>query len=74
MFSHLIDDEDLEFAQRDFITFSQGSDYYRLGLKVFTRLAREAGATYKLGHKMVRVNRHVFEEYLRKVRKIEEGK
>jgi len=60
----MIDDEDAEMLQRDFITYHQGADYYRLGLKIFTRLAHEAGAVYKIG-RMVRVRRDLFEEYLR---------
>lgn len=74
MYSDMLDDEDILFAQRSFITYNQGSEYYRLSLRRFTKLAREAGATYKIG-KMVRVNREIFEAYLRKIRKIkEEGK
>ena len=65
MFSDKLDDEDIIFAQRSFITYNMGSEYYGFSVKVFTRLAREAGAAYKIG-KMVRVNREVFEEYLRK--------
>ena len=63
-FSHLIDDVDIEIQQRDFITYYEGADYYGLGLKVFTRMAHEAGAVYKIG-KMVRIKREIFEEYLR---------
>ena len=63
-FSHLIDDVDIEILQRDFITYYEGADYYGLGLKVFTRMAHEAGAVYKIG-KMVRIKREIFEEYLR---------
>lgn len=64
MFSDLLDDEDIEMLQHDFITYYQGADYYGLGLKVFTRMAHEAGAVYKIG-KMVRIRRDLFEEYLR---------
>lgn len=63
-FSHLIDDVDIEILQRDFITYYEGADYYGLGLKIFTRMAHEAGAVYKIG-KMVRIKREIFEEYLR---------
>lgn len=65
MFSDKLDDQDILFAQHSFITYNMGSEYYGLSIKVFTRLAREAGAAYKIG-KMVRVNREIFEEYLRK--------
>ena len=63
-YSHLIDDADLQILQKDFITYYEGADYYGLGLKVFTRMAHEAGAIYKIG-KMVRVKRELFDEYLR---------
>ena len=53
MVSDLLDDEDLTMMQRDFITYYQGADYYGLGLKVFTRLAHEAGAVYKLGRNVL---------------------
>ena len=59
-----IDDVDIEILQRDFITYYEGADYYGLGLKIFTRMAHEAGAVYKIG-KMVRIKREIFEEYLR---------
>ena len=65
MFSDQIDDEDLIMLQKDFITYYEGADYYSLGLKVFTRMAHEAGAIYKIG-KMVRIKRTIFEAYLRK--------
>lgn len=65
MFSDMIDDEDLKILQKDFITYYEGANYYGLGLKVFTRMAHEAGAVYKIGGKMVRIKRSTFEEYLR---------
>ena len=64
MFSDMLDDEDADMLRRDFITYYQGADYYGLGLKVFTRMAHEAGAIYKIG-RMVLVRRDIFEEYLR---------
>ena len=30
MFSHLIDDEDIEFMQHEFISYRQAMDYYNL--------------------------------------------
>lgn len=69
MYSHKLDDQDILFAQHSFITYNMGAEYYGLSIKVFTRLAREAGAAYKIG-KMVRVNREIFEDYLRKQRKV----
>ena len=69
-FSDLIDDADLVFLQREFITYFEGADYYGLGLKKFTRLAHEAGAVYKIG-KAVRIRRDIFDAYLRKLQKKE---
>ena len=64
MFSDMLDDEDIEMLKRDFITYYQGADYYGLGLKVFTRMAHEAGSVYKIGKKVL-IRRSIFEEYLR---------
>ena len=66
MFSDMLDDEDIEMLKRDYITYYQGADYYGLGLKVFTRMAREAGAVYKIGKKVL-IRRSIFEEYLRQL-------
>ncbi len=66
MFSDMLDDEDIEMLKRDFITYYQGADYYGLGLKVFTRMAHESGAVYKIGKKVL-IRRSVFDEYLRKI-------
>ena len=38
MFSHLIDDEDIEFMQHEFISYRQAMDYYNLGYKPIVRL------------------------------------
>lgn len=70
MFSDMLDDEDIEMQKHDFITQYQGADYYGLGLKVFTRMAREAGSVYKIGKKAL-IRRTIFDEYLRKVYKKE---
>ena len=66
MFSDKLDDEDIEILKHEFITYYQGADYYGLGLKMFTRLAREAGAVYKIGKKVL-IRRTIFDEYLRKL-------
>ena len=63
-FSNQLDDTDRIMIQKDFITLSEGAEYYGLGMKPFTRIAREAGAVYKIG-KMVRIRRDILEEYLR---------
>ena len=66
MFSDKLDDEDIEILKHEFITYYQGADYYGLGLKMFTRLAHEAGAVYKIGKKVL-IRRTIFDEYLRKL-------
>ena len=66
MFSDKLDDEDIEILKHAFITYYQGADYYGLGLKMFTRLAHEAGAVYKIGKKVL-IRRTLFDEYLRKL-------
>ena len=67
-FSDKIDDVDLAFLQKEFITCLEGQEYYGLGEKPFIRIAREAGAVYKMGRRFVRINRKQFEAYLRKIR------
>ena len=71
MFSDMLDDEDAKMIQHEFVTYYEGADYYGLGLKVFTRLAHEAGAVYKIG-KRVLIRRDIFEEYLRILRRKED--
>ena len=65
MFSDKLDDEDIEMLKHEFITYYQGADYYGLGLKMFTRMAHEAGAVYKIGKKVL-IRRTIFDAYLRK--------
>ena len=66
MFSDMLDDENIEILKHEFITYYQGADYYGLGLKVFTRMAHEAGDVYKIGKKMLS-RRIIFDEYLMQV-------
>lgn len=44
MYSDQIDDEDLEFMEHEFVTYSMACAYYGLGLKPVTRLSHECGA------------------------------
>ena len=71
MFSDKLDDEDIEILKHEFITYYQGADYYGLGLKMFTRLAHEAGAVYKIGKKVL-IRRTIFDAYLRKIYRIDQ--
>lgn len=66
-YSDKMDDRDVIIAQKDFITYKDGCDYYGITEKVIVRLACEAGAVYKIGTKMVRIRRSIFEEYLREI-------
>ena len=65
-FSDQLDDVDAIMMQKDYITLKEGADYYNFSLKIFTRIAREAVAVYKIG-KMVRIRRDILEEYLRSI-------
>ncbi len=67
-FSDKIDDADLAFLHKDFITCLEGQEYYGIGEKRLMRMAREAGAVYKIGRRFVRINRKQFEAYLRNIR------
>jgi len=67
--SHLLDDQDILFAQHDYITIKDGCEYYGLGYRPFVNMARAAESVLKIG-KMVRVDRKKFEEYLRATRRI----
>jgi len=71
MFSDQIDDVDLEFAKKAFITYRMGREYYELGEKLMIRLAWESGAVYKIGKKVL-IRRDIFEEYLRNNRRVME--
>ena len=61
---YLIDDEDIEFMQHEFISYRQAMDYYNLGYKPIVRLSHKAGAVYKIGKKVL-IKRSTFEKYLR---------
>ncbi len=63
-FSQYLDEEDIMFAQKFFITYKQGCDYYGLNEKPMARMAWASGAVYKIG-KRVLIRRDIFEEYLR---------
>jgi hypothetical protein len=68
-YSDKLDDYDLDFLRHDLITIKLGVDYYGFSERPFLRMAKEAGAYYKIG-KMVRVNRDIFDAYLRQQRRI----
>ncbi|MDD6352625.1 MAG: DUF6462 family protein [Lachnospiraceae bacterium] len=64
-FSDQLDDADIAFARKEFITYREGEEYYGLSEKQMWTRARASGAIYKIDTKMVRVKRSIFEEYLR---------
>ena len=68
-YSHRLDERDLAFLQHEFITVSMGIEYYGFSERPLIRMAKEAGAFYKLG-KMTRINRVIFDAYLRTQRRV----
>ena len=62
--SDLLDETDIRFAQKHFFDLRSGYEYYGLTEKVLMRMAREAGALYKI-YTTYRVRRDLFEAYLR---------
>lgn len=66
-YSDQLDDMDLKMMKRDFFTYKIGMDYYGFSIRPLMRIAREAGAFYKIG-KIVLINRECFDAYLRKTR------
>ena len=68
-YSGQLDERDLAFLQRRFITVSMGIEYYGFSERPLVRMAKDAGAYYKIG-KMVRINRENFDAYLREQRRI----
>lgn len=69
MYSDQIDDEDIDFMQREYVTYNMAITYYGLGMKPVIRMAHECGAIYKIGRKVL-IRRSIFETYLRCQRKI----
>ena len=68
-YSHQLDERDLAFLQHDYITISMGMEYYGYSERPLTRMAKDAGAFYKIG-KMTRINRITFDAYLREQRRV----
>ena len=53
----------------EFVTYSMASDYYGLGLKLFTLMAHVCWASFKSG-RIILIRRSILDEYLRQQRKI----
>ena len=65
MISDQLDDEDILFAQRSFITYNMAIYYYRMSYRAVMYAADQAGAIYKLNKKVL-IKRSIMEDYLRK--------
>lgn len=63
-YSQYLDDQDLQFAQREYVTYRMAHEYYGLGEKPTVRMAWASGAVFKIGKKVL-IKREIFEEYLR---------
>ncbi|SEK95515.1 MULTISPECIES: excisionase [unclassified Butyrivibrio] len=63
-FSQYLDDEDIMFAHRIFVSYKIAGEYYGIGEKPMIRMAWASGAVYKVGKKVL-IKREIFEEYLR---------
>ena len=63
--SDQLDDIDLAFLRRDFVTIKIAKDYYGIGERQLIRKAHEAGAVYKFG-KLVLFNRRILDDYFRR--------
>ena len=70
--SDLLDETDIRFAQKRFFDLRSGYEYYGLTEKVLMRMAKEAGALYKI-YTTYRVRRDLFEAYLREQYRKENG-
>lgn len=70
-YSQYLDDQDLLFARREFVTYRMAHEYYGLGEKPTIRMAWASGAVFKIG-KRVLIKREIFEEYLREHYKLVE--
>ena len=70
-YSQHLDDQDLLFARREFVTYRMAHEYYGLGEKPTIRMAWASGAVFKIG-KRVLIKREIFEEYLREHYKLVE--
>lgn len=71
MFSDILDDEDIEFAQKEYITIREAMEYYHIGEKALLNGMRKCGSVYKVGKKVL-IRRKIFEQYLREKNRVKE--
>ena len=55
--------ENRERNKKKFVRYKEGAELYSISQKKFEQLAKDAGATYKVG-KAVLVNFHILDDYL----------
>ena len=55
--------ENRERNMKKFVRYKEGAELYSISQKKFEQLAKDAGATYKVG-KAVLVNCHILDDYL----------
>lgn len=53
----------IDLKQKKFVSYSEGAELYSMCQTKFEKMAKDAGAVYKLD-KRVLVNTNIFEEYL----------
>ncbi len=53
----------MERKQKKYVRYKEGAELYSMSLSTFMRLAKEAGAIYKV-KKMVLVNCEILDQYL----------
>ncbi|XME02122.1 excisionase [Lachnospiraceae bacterium C1.1] len=68
-YSQYLDDEDIVFAQKRFVTYKLAGEYYGINQKPLIRMVWASGAVYKIGKKVL-ISRKIFEEYLRENQRI----
>ena len=52
-----------EINEKKYVRYKEGAEIYSISQSLFERLAKQAGAIYKIG-RAVLVNCEIFEEYL----------
>ena len=57
-YSGELDERDLAFLEHEFIMIPMGIEYYGFSERPLIRMAKDAGAFYKIG-KMTRINRNI---------------
>ena len=59
--------DEAEKMAKKFVRYNEGAELYSMSLSKFQRMAKDAGAIYKI-NKLVLVNTEIFDEYLESFR------